>query len=573
MTWELAQRFFSAVASLSFNLRLFSKSSEKNMAALFASAEIPEDASRYLSGSFFISIFLAAAASALSFAALGFDFFDSLATLLFAFASCMLFFLFLPRAIAAKKEEQSESELPFLLREAAVYLDIGMPFEKCLEKIGGRGYALSPNFERACREIKSGATVQAALSGFSSKTGSVAVKRCILILSSIYETGSGTEAVKRTAEELSALQLSSMRMQSGRLSLFAIIFVAASALLPAFFAVFAAVSPLVSSSQISDIQIWLAFIVAFPLLNLLVLVAAFWVLPSSGQKQNQYPELLEDFLCKRGFSHGTRAFVLLSSAVSLILAALFFFVGNLTLAALSICIAPTAYSAASYAAGRQIEDAEARLPDALYSAASVHRLLSSEKTLTFLAKGNFGRLSEAFEIALRRQKAGETFQSSMQAALSHCPSQLVERAFGLLTVAYETGANMRTALREAAQDVVSFFTLVRERAALLAIQRYTILAASAFLVPLIIGTVVSIVPSLAAASSLSLGEQPSPPLSATLIPACQIYLLINSLLSSLLLAFSETNPKKAALYFPVIAPLSQAAFAFASSGGIALLSA
>jgi hypothetical protein len=84
-------------------------------------------------------------------------------------------------------------------------------------------------------------------------------------------------------------------------------------------------------------------------------------------------------------------------------------------------------------------------------------------------------------------------------------------------------------------------------------------------------------PKLSAATtlqdSLPLGQPKAASILSTLIPACQIYLLINAVLSSLLLAFSETRPAKAALYFPFIASLSLSAFAFASAGGLSLLAA
>ena len=116
----------------------------------------------------------------------------------------------------------------------------------------------------------------------------------------------------------------------------------------------------------------------------------------------------------------------------------------------------------------------------------------------------------------------------------------------------------------------SFFALVRERAALLAIQRYTILLSSAILVPVILGTVVFLAPSLSGAANISaVNGTSAQPASTNLVPTlvlcCQIYLVINAALSSALLALSETNPKRAALYFAICAPLSQIAFALASS--------
>jgi len=395
------------------------------------------------------------------------------------------------------------------------------------------------------------------------RSGSLPVKRCLMLLSSLYETGSGTEPLKRTAEELAASQLSNMRLQSGRLSILSILFICCSALLPSFFTVFVSVSPSVSS-PVSSWQVWLAFLIVFPALNLAALLLVLFLLPPSSAQATSRGDLLGEFLKKSGFPYGSKTFALLLTVPSITLALLFLLSGQLALSALFICLAPAVYAAASYLASREIEEAEAHLPDALYAAASTHKLLSSEKMLLFLSKGEFGRLSESFGLALRRQKAGDSFAKSMAAASAHCPSPLVERAFSLLTVSYETGANMYFALREAAQDVVSFFTLVRERSSQLAIQRYTILAASALLVPIILGTVVSLAPVLSSASSL--GWQSDAGAVSSLQPACTLYLAINCLLSSLLLALSETNPKRAALYFALIAPFSQLVFSLSSSG-------
>lgn len=512
----------------------------------------------------------------------------------FAYAALLLaiafaFFLFLPKLLAARRTAQSESELPFLLRELAVYLDIGLPFEKALAKIAQRKYALSQEFAVAFQEIKSGGTVQSALSGMSARTDSLPLKRSLLLLSSIYETGGSTEPLKRTAEELSSSQLSAMRLTSSRLSLLSIIFIAVSALIPSFFTVFAAVSPAISSSAIPTWQVWLAFILIFPLLDLLALGMMFLLLPPAPAQSVGKGALLDEYLAKKGFAFGRRAFAMLLAAISLAAAAMLFIFGFPLLAVLSVCIAPAAYSLASYLAGKPVEEAESRLSDALYTAASTHRLLSAEKMLSALSKGEFGRLSESFELALRRQKAGESFSASMAAAAKHCPSLLVERAFSLLVVSYETGANMYSALRSAAEDVVSFFTLVRERTAQTAMQRYTVLAASAILVPIILGTVVSLVPSLASATALTdgnteapvsqqsedstlLSQPPSPAASSSLASvlflACPIYLLLNAALSSLLLAAAESDLKKAALYFAITVPVSQILFAMASSSGM-----
>jgi hypothetical protein len=104
-------------------------------------------------------------------------------------------------------------------------------------------------------------------------------------------------------------------------------------------------------------------------------------------------------------------------------------------------------------------------------------------------------------------------------------------------------------------------------------QRYTVLASAALLVPLILGAVAYLVPPLAATSSVSLSGEIGTAATegadiSQLLLACQAYLIINAALSSLLLALSESDVKKAALYFAFCAPCAIAAFAMASGGAI-----
>lgn len=568
------QHFAAAVASFPSLPLSFSQSTQERLSRDFYSAGASlAKPKRYLSGAFAISALLGAASFAFLIILLSPA--EASAYSMLAFALFFAIFLRLPHLLASRRTAQAESELPFLLRELAVYLDIGLPFEKALAKISQRKYSLSQEFASAHQEIRSGGTVQGALSAMSGRSGSLALKRSLLLLSSIYETGGSTEPLRRTAEELSSSQLSAMRLASSRLSLLSIAFIAVSALIPSFFAVFAAVSPAVSPSPIPEWQVWLAFLFVFPSLDLAALGMMFLLLPPAPALQSGKGALLDDFLKSKGFPAGRQAFAALLAAISLSLSALLFIAGSPLLAALAVCLAPAAYSLASYLAAKPVEEAESRLPDALYTAASTHRLLSAEKMLSALSKAGFGRLSESFELANRRQKAGSSFADSCAAAARHCPSVLVERAFSLLVVSYETGANMYSALRSAAEDVVSFFTLVRERAAQTAMQRYTVLAASAVLVPVILGTVVSLVPSLSSAAILSSGEiegsafsgqqDAASSLYSVLSLACPIYLLLSAALSSLLLAAAETDLKKAALYFAITAPVSQILFALSSA--------
>ena len=546
---------------------LFSKKSAERIGKKLEAAGIDGASGQgYLSGSLFLSALFALAALALALQ-FNLDATGLVASALLSFSCLFAALLMLPSLLASRRASLVEAELPFIMREFSTYLQIGLPFEKCAARIANGSYALSPDFALILREAKSGSPIPSALSSFSARHDSMQVTRFSLLLSQAYETGSGAESLKRASEELSSAQLSKIREQSGKLSLLSILFIATSAMLPAFFCVFAALSPMVSGEPLSGSAIWAAFLLGFPLLNLLVLLFVFLSFPPSVfSQQGNGKEMISEFLQKSGVRMSHRGFVLALSISAIALSLLAFLFFGLSAAAITICVAPAIYAVCAYLSGREIAAAERRLPDVLYSAASVHKMMSAERTLSFLAKGGFGRLSEAFEIALRRQRAGESFASSLSAAAKHCPSPLVERALSLLVVSYETGADMYFALREAAQDVMLFFSLVRERSAMLAIQRYTLILASALLVPAILGTTVSLVPALAASPQIA-AQSGSVATFQTLSLACRAYLLINAILSSALLSQSESDSGKALLYFSAMAPISQLVFSAVSGAG------
>ena len=547
----------------------FSPQSERNVRIGFARAAIEYGSAQgYLSFSLFAALATGAffgAANTLLFS----DVILSAGISLFSFGIIFLFLLKLPSILASRREKLIESELPYLLRELAIYIDIGLPFEECIAKLAQGKYELAREAASAKIEISSGAAVQTAFAHLSSSTGSLPLKRSLLLLSTIYETGKGTEPLRRMADEMASTQISEMRAQAGKFSLLAIAFIAVSALVPSFFAVFASVSPLMLSEAMPQWQIWLAFLIVFPALDAVALGAMFLLLPPV--KNEKRAGALDEYLASIGIHIESRQFAIMLVAVSLLLSCILLATGNITLAFLSICIGPAIYSLATYVSEAEMRRAELLLPDALYTAASTHKLLSAEKMLSLLAKGGFGRVSDAFALALARQKAGDSFQTSMSAAARHCPTPLAIRAFSLIVVAYETGADMYSALRECAQDVVSFFALLRERSALLSIQRYTVLAAAALLVPIILGTVVYLAPTLSGASVAGTGNGATDAaLLSTLALACQIYLVLNAALSALLLALTESNPVRAALYFAICAPMSLIFFSMASSSALAL---
>ncbi|MEM4633935.1 MAG: type II secretion system F family protein, partial [Candidatus Anstonellaceae archaeon] len=543
MLLKIEEQAVAGISKLSLGFSLFSKASNEKIGFDLAKAGMQGNmAGDYLTGAAFLSLLVAFWFFGV-FAIAGTDALDAFAASLLAFAASFLSLAYFPKILSARRAAHIEAELPFLLREFAVYLDIGMPFEKCMDAISKKGYILSQSFAFALHQIRSGSSVQQALSKLASQSDSMHLKRSIFMLNEVYETGSGSEQLKHFAESLSDLQSANLRMQSGKLALLSIAFISVCAILPAFFCIFLAVSPFFGEG-INEAHQWLFFLFIFPLLGFAVLLAMLFHLPPNSSSSSYS---LGSFLLRRGFKGGEKrlAILIVLPAFSMLLVALI--LGNAAIAVLALYTAPSAYFILSYLAEKENVESEAFLPDALHAAASVHKVLSPERMLSFLAKGGYGRLSEAFESALRRQKAGESFALSMQNALTHCDTFLTRRAFGMMVVSYETGADMGKALRETASDAASFFSLIKERAAVLSIQHYTLLAASAFLVPFILGLVASFVPSISQ-SALLAGLPDAQNGLSSLGLACQIYLAICSVFSSFALAVSSGKKSRWLLY-------------------------
>ena len=120
---------------------------------------------------------------------------------------------------------------------------------------------------------------------------------------------------------------------------------------------------------------------------------------------------------------------------------------------------------------------------------------------------------------------------------------------------YYAGADMYTALRETAEDIYSLFNLISQRKSVLSLQKYTLLLGGAILVPLILGSIVQVVGSLNSEGLISLMAGGAHPveLLGTVKDATQVYLILFSIISGIMIAQQEGEPKKAIIYITLIA--------------------
>jgi len=212
---------------------------------------------------------------------------------------------------------------------------------------------------------------------------------------------------------------------------------------------------------------------------------------------------------------------------------------------------------------RAIED---ELPNALFQIASFPKRTSMEKMIDSVASSGYGPLSEEFAKARKLVASGTAVPEALDSVRRNNSSLLLNRAISLLIESYRSGTDLSFALKEVAEDVFELQALVKESSSALSLQKYTLLAASGILVPLILSLLLNTVSSLdfslgaAEASSMVSSTPGRQALVASFVFSAQAYLVIFSAISSLFVALQEGNARRAVLYFAGLSPLALLVF-------------
>lgn len=164
-----------------------------------------------------------------------------------------------------------EKDFPFALMALSVELNLEIPFEKALEDIALQNYGLvSKELGIVCREIREGgSSVQESLLHLSERISSQNVKRAMVQLVNVYEHGAeeGGAALQRLAGEFLAKQRSQAKEFSGKIVIYSLVFIAFSAIIPAFFQAFVLIGSQFLELSLTPFQVMAIIILGFPALN------------------------------------------------------------------------------------------------------------------------------------------------------------------------------------------------------------------------------------------------------------------------------------------------------------------
>ena len=201
----------------------------------------------------------------------------------------------------------------------------------------------------------------------------------------------------------------------------------------------------------------------------------------------------------------------------------------------------------------------AGLAEALYKAAALSTVLPPEKVLRELA-GTEAGFSLEFKRAYNEVCTGADVESALRGIADRSRDTGLRRAANILALGCSTGGSIAELLKEAADDALKTEEIIRERSAGLAVERWTLLLAGGLIVPLLLGTTVRLVSGLdlepLAEFGLSQAAGGGAALLASAIIGDQVYVVFYAAIASVFVAYAEGEPRRAACYAALLAPLS-----------------
>lgn len=132
---------------------------------------------------------------------------------------------------------------------------------------------------------------------------------------------------------------------------------------------------------------------------------------------------------------------------------------------------------------------------------------------------------------------------------------------------YKSGVSISDSLKETAEDLLENQAIIKERQAVMLVTKYTLLLASAIIVPGILGLVIGLITGLNFSSIGNIGFGLTPEEREVMFNTAKIganiYIIEYSILASYFLAIQEGNKKQFFVYALFLAPISIITFTLA----------
>jgi len=219
----------------------------------------------------------------------------------------------------------------------------------------------------------------------------------------------------------------------------------------------------------------------------------------------------------------------------------------------------------SYLLERRKRALESEAPMVLLQASVFPRGTPVSSIVSYLARKENGLLGREFLKAKREIARGSSMEKALKGLGKRNKSAVIARLAEMLLIAYESGAWLGESFRELAEELLEMKAMLAEKKAALAIERITLLAGSALIVPFILGVLVGMVfefdfGEIEIAGFSSQGQREE--LLAAAPIANNLYIIEYALIASVFLGWLDGRQKKAFVYALALVPASSLVFAF-----------
>jgi len=144
---------------------------------------------------------------------------------------------------------------------------------------------------------------------------------------------------------------------------------------------------------------------------------------------------------------------------------------------------------------KELKEKEDKIIDFLFYCS----MSGKNKTLIQLLKETkgkgFGLLEKEFMITLKQIEHGLSQRKALILLKKRNKSKVIERAIDLLLLGLKSGADLTELFRQTALDLMQTKQLIEERKAVMTIQKYTLVLASAIIIPIILAMITQLTQS------------------------------------------------------------------------------
>ncbi len=210
-----------------------------------------------------------------------YPFFELYSILYSVFLSLLvyLFFLVFPYLLKKHFIGNVEKELPYFLMDLDINLFLNSDFLDAIKNNSKKYTYLNIVFGKLFVNYLKGNTFQASLFILGEKINSVPLKRGLSQIIVLYESGYRDNVLTDLAQEILNKQKLDAKAYSGKLIMYSLFFIAATAILPAMYLMFVTVGSTIIEINITSTQLLLLFFVVFPLVDILYILFVVYQMP------------------------------------------------------------------------------------------------------------------------------------------------------------------------------------------------------------------------------------------------------------------------------------------------------